>query len=258
VSVTPGLQRLVLLQWGRTCEMLILIILPIIAFVIIEWLPRKRKKGYLCAVPVLAGGWALAHGMLPTLIILAVCGWTPFLKAFKKLRTSGSINRLFSWLTVASETGLLLLIFFIFCSNVKEKGFEIQTQEKQWVAARQWAKKSTPKDALFLTPSDKMGFRVFSERSVYFAWDDIGSIMWNPHLAGAVMETTQEIKKLGLFIRPYHNASQQKIVAFCKTNSIDYLVLPTNFHIDIKPCYENNKWAIYALSKFPATETTRK
>jgi uncharacterized protein DUF6798 len=41
-----------------------------------------------------------------------------------------------------------------------------------WREAQDWARRSTPKDAVFLTPPREAGFRVFSERTVVGEWKD--------------------------------------------------------------------------------------
>src|SRR4029453_15938708 len=41
-----------------------------------------------------------------------------------------------------------------------------------WRQAQDWARRNTPKDAVFLTPPREAGFRVFSERTVVGEWKD--------------------------------------------------------------------------------------
>jgi hypothetical protein len=41
-----------------------------------------------------------------------------------------------------------------------------------WREAQDWARRSTPRDAVFLTPPREAGFRVFSERTVVGEWKD--------------------------------------------------------------------------------------
>ena len=93
------------------------------------------------------------------------------------------------------------------------------------------------------------GFRVYSERSVYFTWENIAPIKWNPNLTGRVMKKNEEILELGIYIEPYQNVSPQKIIRFCEKKEIDYLVLPTRISLEMKPCYRNDKWSIFKLSK---------
>ena len=56
-------------------------------------------------------------------------------------------------------------------NNVKER-------DADWRKLQLWAKGNTPIDAVFITPVDMNGFRVFSERSVFVDWVDGSAMHW--------------------------------------------------------------------------------
>ena len=182
--------------------------------------------------------------------MLVISLWNPFLNALRKVLTDSP--KMFSHTcTVVLEIALVLFLIFGFLNNAAERGFTICTQDRQWRAAQQWAKEFTPKDALFLTPYDQQGFRVYSGRSAYFTWEDIAPIMWCPHHSGEIMKKQEMIMKLGLYEKPYNKFSRQKVLMLCREKGIDFLVLPTELSMGMKPCYSNEKWSIYDISSSP-------
>jgi hypothetical protein len=86
-------------------------------------------------------------------------------------------------------------------------------------AAQNWARENTPKSAVFLTPPQEAGFRVFSERSIVGEWKDGTQQYFDDGFAkewGARMEIvmTQEFGK-------YTDA---EIVALAQRFGADYIV----------------------------------
>ena len=60
-------------------------------------------------------------------------------------------------------------------------GFEyLDAEDNAWLDAQSWARRHTPESAVFLTPPDRYGFRVFSERAPVVEWLDGAAMHWAP------------------------------------------------------------------------------
>ncbi len=90
---------------------------------------------------------------------------------------------------------LLLLLGLGAAGGLLRGGFTIgNKQDDTWLAAQEWAKANTPRDALFIVPPHMEGFRVESERTIYGDWKDGTQMFFNPEFG---KEWIRRMKKLG-------------------------------------------------------------
>jgi len=120
-----------------------------------------------------------------------------------------------------------------------------------WRQAQDWARRSTPKDAVFLTPPREAGFRVFSERTVVGEWKDGTQQYFDDAFVrewGARMEALRG--------DAYPTLSDEALLELAARYGASYIVLPAR---PIRPglvsAYKANGFAIYRAERAPAGGT---
>jgi hypothetical protein len=86
-------------------------------------------------------------------------------------------------------------------------------------AAQNWARTETPKSAVFLTPPQEAGFRVFSERSIVGEWKD-GTQQYFDDAFAKEWGQRMEI----VMAKEYGQFSDDEIVALARRFGADYIV----------------------------------
>jgi hypothetical protein len=114
-----------------------------------------------------------------------------------------------------------------------------------WIEAQLWARDNSARDAVFLTPPKQVGFRVFSERSVYFTKKNRGAILVRPDHTSEVLEKYEELLRLNFWEEPLEDVRWSGIQRLCSSRGIDYLVLPANITVGLEQVYSNSDWVIY-------------
>ena len=94
--------------------------------------------------------------------------------------------------------------------------------------------------------TNQVGFRVFSERSVYFTRKNRGAILVCQHHTGEVLEKYNELVSLNFWREPLENVDWAGILRLCKSREIDYIVLSSDIELELKTVYSNPEWVIYA------------
>ena len=117
-----------------------------------------------------------------------------------------------------------------------------------WRQAQDWARRNTPKDAVFLTPPREAGFRVFSERTVVGEWKDGTQQYFDDAFVrewGARMEALRG--------DAYPSLPDAALLDLAARYGASYIVLPAR---PIRPgllsVYKANGFAIYRAQRTPA------
>ncbi|MFA6320291.1 MAG: DUF6798 domain-containing protein [Candidatus Omnitrophota bacterium] len=140
--------------------------------------------------------------------------------------------------------------------------------DADWKKVQLWARDNTPVSSVFIAPLNMNGFRVFSNRSVFFDWVDGAAMHWS---AGFEYEWAQRLSRLGMGEgltkdraglicgmgaaneKPIHRLIYENltendfrhIAEECGAGYVvEYVTRPLNF----KTVYENATFRIYRIS----------
>ena len=135
--------------------------------------------------------------------------------------------------------------------------------DSDWKDTQIWAKHNTPMDAVFVVPTYMRGFRVFSERPLFFDWIDAGAMHWR---AGFGDEWAKRLGLLGYSMdmiidyRWFYHYTNERTVrlmyakfdenffrALNKRYGVTYVVREKPFGLDLKPVYENRSFVVYKI-----------
>jgi len=257
VSLVPPLQRLVTLQWCRTCSILVLIIVPCVAYLIVDILPKLNPIIFFPTCGLLGACWFYTHGYRSAMLMLLICAGVMFWNIQKISKKS--------FMNIVFYVGSIFMIIYStyiltpkFINNVTTNGFTIKKPDQSWIAAQEWAQQSTAIDDYFLTPSDEQDFRTYSERAVYYTSANRNVFLLIPKYTSQTLQRIQETLELGLDEKPYIKYSWPKVFLFCQNKDIEYVVLPTYLNADIEPCYINRDWAIYQIPRLSPIDQSNK
>ena len=172
-----------------------------------------------------------------------------------------------SWGMVAGcVAGMFALCLTIAVSlGVWHPGIHILAPHTDWVAAQEWARTNTPKNAVFITPPEKGSlyeseWRVFSERSSVVAIYDLFEIALKPDYLDAWRERFDLLapgaeqqfngnyfESTALTRQAYTSLTDQKILQAANSFGAGYLVVEKPHSRDFPVLYENEGYIIYGL-----------
>lgn len=110
-----------------------------------------------------------------------------------------------------------------------------------WREAQDWARRSTPKDAVFLTPPREAGFRVFSERTVVGEWKDGTQQYFDDGFVREWGDRMQALRGDG-----YASLSDRELLDLASRYGASYIVLPARpIRRTLVPAYRAKGYAIY-------------
>lgn len=124
-----------------------------------------------------------------------------------------------------------------------------------WLDAQRWARANTPVDALFLTPPQQGGFRIYSQRAVvgemrdgtqlYFKaaftrpwWDRMAALQ-----PGILKDP--DGKSLMAPGKPLERLDDNQVIALAQQFHADYIVLPHSDARTLEKVYDNGEWTIF-------------
>jgi hypothetical protein len=110
-----------------------------------------------------------------------------------------------------------------------------------WREAQDWARRSTPKDAVFLTPPREAGFRVFSERTVVGEWKDGTQQYFDDAFVREWGDRMQALRG-----DAYPSLRDEELLAMAARYGASYIVLPARpIRPGLVPAYRAHGYAIY-------------
>jgi hypothetical protein len=113
-----------------------------------------------------------------------------------------------------------------------------------WRAVQDWARASTPRSAVFLTPPREAGFRVFSERTIVGEWKDGTQQYFDDAF---VREWGARMEAVGEDLAPL---PEDRLVELAHRYGATYIVLPRGTRKALPDVYRNPSWVVY---KVPAS-----
>ncbi len=134
-----------------------------------------------------------------------------------------------------------------------------QPDESACYDAQFWARAHTPSGARFLVPPVGCGFRVLSERSSWGEWTDGTAIWFDPSFADTFLERAAAMglhpdarwygANLAFLEENYRRQSWDHLRAIATQARLDYVVQFRNVHYPVTPAFENERYAIYLVSR---------
>lgn len=110
-----------------------------------------------------------------------------------------------------------------------------------WREAQDWARRSTPKDAVFLTPPREAGFRVFSERTVVGEWKDGTQQYFDDAFVREWGDRMQALRG-----DAYPSLSDGELLDLAARYGASYIVLPARpIRPGLVPVYRAKGYGIY-------------
>jgi endo-1,4-beta-xylanase len=123
-----------------------------------------------------------------------------------------------------------------------------------WVEVQLWAAKSTPRDALFLTPPQQGGFRIYSDRSVVCEWRDGTQLYFSADFAKDWWNKLTSLRPVVYDSKgnrelmhgvTLEKMSDQQVANLAKEYGASYVVLPAGQNRELNRKYANSQWAVY-------------
>jgi hypothetical protein len=258
LSIVPimSLRRLILFQWCRTNSFLVAITVPLLAYTAFNILSDRRKiLPAILQIGILIAGWYWGHGYQAAIVVMMIIS-LGFYKRFA-VRKPDNNNTIKYKVMRFGVTSLVLLVLalnlWVFAQNVSRRGFRIQTLEQNWMEVQYWARDNSNKDALFLIPPRMRGFRVYSQRSVYFGSLDRCVIISSPDFTKEVLHRTKRLIEIDFGMPGFDKVSWSGVKKLCRDEQIDYIVLPDEINIPLPELFTNEDWKIYDASEWNRT-----
>jgi len=111
---------------------------------------------------------------------------------------------------------------------------------ESWRDVQIWARENTRKDALFLTPPNNTGFRIFSQRPIVGEWKDGTQQYFDEQYSYEWWRRMQDLRS-----SDWANMGEKRYVELAKKYGASYLVLPANVSLNLHKEYGNGGYAVY-------------
>ena len=147
-------------------------------------------------------------------------------------------------LRYSSMTVAFLVIFVYILPATYHQMVTPVEKRGNWVQAQIWAKENTPQDAIFLTSPARLGFRIYSERSVVAEQKDGTQQYFDTDYSYEWWARITDIRQGG---KKYDNLSAERLAELCQKYGASYLVFPAAKPLPFTHVYENNDYRIYRL-----------
>lgn len=215
---------------------------------------RDKLPAWATVPPIaVAGAFPLVKGQS-----IGAIGVAPLVGAigsiFSKRLASIPLAALLGWHTLTRgmdrrlRLPLALCLFAAAYPLALASGFEQlfipPAKRGAWEALQVWARRHTPKDALFLTPPESEGFRVHSRRSAFVEWKD-GTIAYVDGRYGQLWWNRWSESPRGA---AYDSIDEADLRAFTKKHRIDYVVMRRRRLWAFPAVYHNEKFWVYSTS----------
>ncbi len=124
-------------------------------------------------------------------------------------------------------------------------------QDKKWLDVQYWAKNHTRVNSVFITPPEKEGFRIASERRIYADWKEGTQMFFNPAFGTGWMNKMMDLgfdPETKEFKYPPADSGLKKIVSQLNDNEVSGIYLVSEKKIKThKPIHREGKYFIYLL-----------
>jgi hypothetical protein len=117
-----------------------------------------------------------------------------------------------------------------------------------WREVQDWVRLNTPKDAIFVTPPQEAGFRVFSERTVVGEWKDGTQQYFDEKFATEWAARMDALGPAG-----YVQLSDDQLTQIARRFGASFVVVPARRrHPRLEEEYQNGHYAVYRVPPLAA------
>jgi len=128
---------------------------------------------------------------------------------------------------------------FFWIGPLAYRGARVKWEYGFWRDVQEWARRTTPKAAVFLTPPDETGFRVFSERTIVGEWKDGTQQYFDDAFVYAWKARMDDLQR-------YPRFSDEELRALARRYGAAYVVLPSRpLRKGLFEVYRNREFAVY-------------
>lgn len=245
-SRVPVLEPLMRLQLGRTATLAVIISVPLAAGAVAQcWTERRRSDFLIIAVMVCA--WGVAHGRTLALLLFGI-GVLADLRSGRSwvAAVAGRRQRAIQALMTCVVGFLIVQGVVRACLAGSRSGVILRSAQPAWLDVQRWAREHTPADAVFVAPVHETGFRVFSRRPMWLAFD-YDAMLWRPDLTGEIQRRHRRLEVTGLTASPVAALDWDALRDLGSAEGIDFAVVPVDLLDRRRAEYRNGKWAVVSL-----------
>lgn len=146
-----------------------------------------------------------------------------------------------------AQRGLLLLAPALLFGGVLPymyRQHRIAVAGEAWNEAQTWVGRHTARDSVILTPPDREGFRVFSERAVVGEWKDGTQQFFS---WAFTLEWRKRMEDLQIGVSSFEDLPPERLAELGRRYGASYLVFPAGSRLPFESLFENSEFAIYRL-----------
>ncbi len=217
-------------------------------------------------------GWGLAFAMvwfdvirhIAILFIPAVCFWTAAdRKDASSLPQPPRLSFQRGWLFLFAAT--LLRVYLLALPPWIDIGWNMVSPSEvaPWKEVQLWAKRSTPRGAVFITPPDWCGFSGYSERESVMSVGDLGRSIYTSNttaeeirrvrsFSGAEPGSPLSREELGQLEGRFERMSRDELSRLASQYNATYAVVPKPTDLSFPRAYENSRFVVYRIEKGPS------
>ena len=118
-------------------------------------------------------------------------------------------------------------------------------RDRDWIAACQWIEQNTPRDALFLTPTNNKNFKWYAQRAEYVSWKDC------PQDALGIVEWNRRLRYLKQWAKTKfdHGYSQAAVLDLSATTAITHIITKRLGSFEQEPIFRNDSYRVYRVRR---------
>jgi hypothetical protein len=160
------------------------------------------------------------------------------------------------WFARGSAVGRTLAVAAILgvvCFHVlpsQYASFRHRLRRTSWVDVQLWAREHSPRSATFLTPPDRAGFRVFSERAIVGEWKDGTQQYFSTRFTFEWWRRMQDLRAEGAATSSstFETLAEDELLEIAQRYGARYLVFPLRRPLGFSRAYQNRDWVVYRLT----------
>jgi len=130
------------------------------------------------------------------------------------------------------------------------------TWQDSWTRVQEWARESTPRETVFLTPPATSGFRAFSERGTVGEWKDGTQQFFSNRFA---LEWWRRMRDLGGGRgEAYHEMGRRRLIDVGRRYGATYVVFWSGKSLVLPRVFETPDYVVYELREMTPEERSRR
>lgn len=231
------------LSWGQAVVVGAALLVSLVATQAIQFhIPLLDGRQHASLLKVAAKAWHEAGWALPVALLVAGAVWFMIrLNVGPRVKLCALVMAHFGCVILARHTYV-------------HGAYAGADKEDPWINAQLWAAKNTPVTAVFMTPPQKGGWRIFSNRSVVCEWRDGTQLYFSAGFAKDWWERLTQLRPViysghrQLVGQTLEQMSDTQIVALANQFGATHVVLPCPPNgqqrtLNLK--FDNGEWAVY-------------